>query len=524
MKDDESVHPFSFSLTPFYRVWGVVTGPLDGSADSRHDGAATDHHRPMDPQHVSFAMSYRASTVLLLVAVLAGCGADVTTPTSSEVDEDKAGTHAQPAVPAADGPVTCPKCTFEPRLYTRRTATPVTEVVQFPGNPAGAYIIEISDLGTRGANASVDLNGKPLNVRSGQLRQDVILDWQNTLHIRLTGKPGSQLSVRVFQEIASVSVTPSAPRSRIGSPLQFSAVAKDRNGVSIPRQTFAWESRDATIATIHPTTAQATTTGPVHSEAAWRYTTIRTGEGPVTIVAHADGTPGMNGTATWTVVAGFVYSTFRAPLPLDSPNRASRSEPEALRYDVARLQSMAGRCNTETSNTAWRPQGIGGGERQFKQCYPELEHATPTRRWVEPTPFTPGFYQVGSDNNVGLYGRYCGGGHPDGNWMDLARANGYQPKDPIDGMCMEHDRSLENHELDPFKNAAAGGCILRYGIETETLYEEGVRVAPGSARWNAFWNAWPAMAEARAHWINESKRICFGLIYTKFLEDRGVTL
>jgi hypothetical protein len=397
--------------------------------------------------------------------------------------------------------------------------------VQFAGNPAGAYIIEISDLGTQGANASVELNGRPLNARSGELRQDVILDWQNTLHVRLTGKPGSQLSVRVFQEIASISVTPGAPRSRIGAPMQFSAVAKDRNGVSIPRQTFTWESRDATIVTIHATSGQATTTGPVHSDGAWRYKTISTGEGAVTIVAHAVGAPGMTGTATWTVVAGFVYSTFRAPLPLNSPDRAGRSEPEVLRYDVARLQSMAATCNTETLNTAWRPRGFGGtGERQFKQCYPALEHETPTRQWVDPTPFTPGFYRLGADNNVGLYGRYCGAGHPDGNWMDLARANGYQPKDPIDGMCMEHDRSLENHELDPLKNAAAGGCILRYGIETETLHEEGVRIQPGSARWNAFWNAWPAMAEARAHWLVETKRICFGPIYSNFLTDRGLTL
>jgi hypothetical protein len=523
MKDEETrfvrhassliPHPSSLVLGPFLNLWtapGVVG--MICAVD------AADRHHPSTDLSLSFTMSYRYLAATLLALFLAGCSGDATTP--SELDEDQAGTDAKQGVPASAAQVACPACTFEPRLFTRRTGTPVTEVVQFPGNPAGAYIIEISDLGTQGANASVELNGRPLNVRSGQLRQEIIVDWQNTLHIRLTGKPGSQLSVRVFQEIASVTVTPGAPRSRIGNPLQFTAVAKDRNGVAIPRQTFTWESRNATIATIHVTSGQATTTGPVHSTAPWRYKTISTGEGAVAIIAHADGAPGKNGMATWTVVAGFVYSTFRAPLPLDSPDRAGRSEPEAIRYDVARLQSMAGICASETGNTAWRP--LGTGERQFKQCYPELEHATPTRQWIPPTPFTPGFYRFGTDNNVGLYGRYCGGGQPDGEWMAFARAPGYQPKDPIDGMCMEHDRSLENHELDPVTNAAATGCILRYGIETETLYEEGVRVPAGSARWNAFWNAWPAMAEAREHWIAESKRICFGPIYNGFLSDRGL--
>jgi len=52
--------------------------------------------------------------------------------------------------------------------------------------------------------------------------------------------------------------------------------------------------------------------------------------------------------------------------------------------------------------------------------------------------------------------------------------------------------------------------LVRYGIETETLHEEGVRIQPGSARWDAFWSAWPAMAEARAHWLIETAKICLG--------------
>jgi hypothetical protein len=463
-------------------------------------------------------MLRRPSADLLLVLALLGCQADMTTTPSESNDPDIAGVAA--VDPTAGSVLVCPACTFEPRLFTRSTGTPITEVVEFPGNPAGAYIIEIDDLGTQGANASVELNGERLNVRSGKLRQDVVLDWENALHVRLTGKPGSKLSVRVFQEVASVTVTPGAARSRIAAALQFTAVAKDRNGVEIPRQTFTWESRNLTIATIDAMTGLATTTGAVHNMAAWNYKTISTGEGAVEIVAHADGTTDKNGMATWTVVAGFVYTTFQAPLPVESPNRASRPERLGFRYDTPRLQSMAATCASESHNLAWRPQLGGTGERQFKQCYPRLELETPTRNWVPPTPFSDGFYVYGSDNNIGLYGRYCGGGQPDGEWWVRAWQPGYQPKDPIDAMCMEHDRSEDLHEI-PASQFVKAGCILRYGIEAETLDEEGVRIQPGSARWNAFWSAWPAMAEARAHWIDWADN-CAGPIYTNFLRERGL--
>jgi len=461
-------------------------------------------------------MDSRASAAaLLLAAFLAGCQTDMAT-TSSDLD-DPSGIDAQ---------VACPSCTFEPQLYTRRTSIPVTEVIEFPGNPAGAYTIEVSDLGTRGANASVELNGEPLNVRSGNLKQDVVLDWENALHVRLTGKPGSRLAVRVFQEVASVEVTPDAPRSRIAATLQFTAVAKDRNGVEIPRQTFTWESRNLTIATIGAATGLAATTGQVYDMNPWSYKTISTGEGPVEIVAHADSTDGKLGTATWTVVAGFVYTTFQAALPEDSPNRASRPASVPYHYDFSRLQSMAATCAAESQNTAWRPQAPPGvGERQFKQCYPALETETPTRYWVPATLFTAGYWVYGgSDSNVGLYGRYCGGGQPDGEWWTRAWQPGYQPKDPIDAMCMEHDRSEDLHELNAFTNAAGAACIVRYGIEAEQLHEEGVRIQPGSARWDAFWSAWPRMLEARDHWLKETAKICFGPVYNIFLDNRGLTL
>ncbi len=468
-------------------------------------------------------MHARASAVAVLVALLAACGTDTTSPTA-ELDDaaSRNGGRGGTPGPVASAPAECSTCTFEPRLFTRQTGTPVTEVVTFGGNPAGAYIIEVDELGTRGANSTVVLNGNLIEVQDGYLKRDIVLDWQNTLEVRLTGKPGSQLAVRIFQEIASIDVTPGVARSRIPAMLQFAAVAKDRNGVTVPGQTFTWASGNSTIATIGAS-GLATTTGPRYNMASFFYKHTSTGEGEVDVVATLDGTPGMTGAATWTVVSGFVYMTYQAARALSSAKRHERLTSVPYRYDIPRLQSMASTCATESANTHWRDQAIGGiGERQFKQCYPALELETPTRNWVPPTPFTDGFYVYGSDNNVGLYGRYCGGGQPEGDWWTMAGNGNYQPKDPIDALCMEHDVSEGLHDLDATANFAAAACIVRYGIEAERLYEEGVRIAPGSARWNAFWSAWPQMAASRAHWLRETSKICFGPIYNSFLSDRGL--
>jgi hypothetical protein len=181
---------------------------------------------------------------------------------------------------------------------------------------------------------------------------------------------------------------------------------------------------------------------------------------------------------------------------------------------------MSAACAAESSTIAWRE--FGTVERKFHQCYNELSLFNDTREWVPPTPLTNGFYIAGPPApNVGLYGRYCGGGQPDGEWWNgLATAGNYQPIDPIDGVCMEHDRSLAHHN----ENAAGAQatCIVRYGIEQEQLYEEGVLVEPGSERWNEFWSRWPDMARSRAHWLVTTRETCTPLVYAVFLAERGL--
>jgi len=460
-------------------------------------------------------MRCRQTAGLLVLAVVVGCEADLTTPASSDTSANES--EVTTASSTVD-PDTCLTCTFEPRQLTRGTGQPLTEVVEFAGNPAGAYTIEFDDHGSRGGQTNVELNGKRIHVRSGVVRQAVALDWDNVLKVRLAGKPGSRLDVRVFQEIASVAVTPATVTSRLPATLQLEAVALDRNGVAIPRQTFTWASHRLMVATVDQD-GLASTVGPVADMHAWNYKTISTGVGDVGFVARADGTH-MSGSATWTVTAGFVYTTFQAPRSIEDPNHANRPFAVAYSYDSTRIAGMIDTCGVETYNIKWRPQQAPGiGERQFRQCYLRLETETPTRHVI-------GNIEIsGSDSNVGLYGRYCGAGQPDREWWELALAPGYQPLDPIDAMCMEHDRSEVLHDLHAIFDAATAACIVLWGIEADQLHEDGVRVARNSPRWNVFMNTFRDLADARAHWLHDTARACnnnVAQIYDNFLQDRGL--
>ncbi|MGH7470848.1 MAG: hypothetical protein ACRENP_23115 [Longimicrobiales bacterium] len=457
-------------------------------------------------------------TGLLLVLSMAACDADRTTRPDGLTPNENFGA-ATNGVGATSS--ICPTCAFGPQLYTRAKGQPETHTHTFPGDPAGAYIIEIDDFGDQGANALVVLNGQGLSPPSRYTRKAVSLKANNDLRVTLTGKPGSRLKVRVFQEVHSVTVTPHLSYTRMPARQQFTAVARDANGVVIPRQTFEWRSSDLTIATIDTNTGLATTTGSKLDGVKWQYKTISTGEGTSQIVARATGTS-VEGSVPWKISPGFVYITYRAALPLNSANRSQRKDPEALRYDEARLRTMADRCDVEKDNEEWWPW-TGNSERLFSQCFPVLKRSNLSRR---PGPF--GGYIFSDASNIGLYGRYCGAGHPDQDFFhDFANVGNYEPRDPIDAVCMEHDAQKDNHELSTSNavDIVLATCIVRYGIESEELYEDGVRIQRGSARWTAFWDAWPAMAETRRHYLIDTSASCQnGPIYDKFLSDRGLSM
>lgn len=469
--------------------------------------------------------AYRGTAGLVPLFALFACSID--RPTAPDLRASAESISASSA--ALNGSSTCPACTFGPRSYTRTTGQPVTETSTFAGNPLAAYIIEIDDHGSQGANATVVVNGRSLDARSGHIREPITLQANNQLQARLTGKPGSTLEISIFQEVHSVTVTPNLGLTRMPATQQFVAVAGDANGQPIPNQTFAWQSSDATIATIGASSGLATTTGAVNSTLRWSYNTISTGEGTAEITARAIGTE-VQGSVPWRISAGFVYSTFRASLPLASPNRSSRPSPVPLRYDAARLITMRDRCQVESNNESWQ-DFAAGGELLFLQCFPTLEITNLHRFTILGVTF---FDRI---PNVGLYGRYCGAGHPGEEfYQQHANVGSYQPKDPIDAMCMEHDAQEDNHELstsDPAESVLAL-CIVRYGIEAERLFEDGVRVLPGSTRWNVFWNSWQPMAVARQHFLDLSRATCTddttlpggGTVpgpYSVFLFQRGLT-
>ena len=56
----------------------------------------------------------------------------------------------------------CQACIFGPRLYVRSTGSPKSVTSTFSADPEADYIIDIDDMGSQGANGTVELNGVTL--------------------------------------------------------------------------------------------------------------------------------------------------------------------------------------------------------------------------------------------------------------------------------------------------------------------------------------------------------------------------
>lgn len=102
---------------------------------------------------------------------------------------------------------------FGPRTYSRTVGGPVTDRSTILGDPAADYIVEIDDGASQGADGSVTLNGEVLlalrtrsNVGPRHIRRAVTLGTTNTLEVRLTGKPGSTLTVSILGGAKTIGV------------------------------------------------------------------------------------------------------------------------------------------------------------------------------------------------------------------------------------------------------------------------------------------------------------------------------
>jgi Tol biopolymer transport system component len=110
----------------------------------------------------------------------------------------------------------CEAATFGPRTFTRGAGEPISETFSISANPQAEYVLDVSDNDSRGANASVILNGVE-QVPSGldgsrrfDVHRSVTLGAQNTLVVRLTGATGSTLTVAI-----SCTSTPPQPAAEI---------------------------------------------------------------------------------------------------------------------------------------------------------------------------------------------------------------------------------------------------------------------------------------------------------------------
>jgi uncharacterized protein YjdB len=113
------------------------------------------------------------------------------------------------------------------------------------------------------------------------------------LIVAVSGNAADTSTVRVRQEVATVSVSPARATLAVGDSVRLTATAVDANGVVVEGVGFTWTSSDAPVAAVST-----------------RGTVIGVEQGTSTVTAAADG---KTGTATITVDAG------SAPPPPSSP-------------------------------------------------------------------------------------------------------------------------------------------------------------------------------------------------------------
>jgi hypothetical protein len=146
---------------------------------------------------MSFVRPIRSCAVVALL-VLGGCAQDpLTSPSRLPADAPRtAGPLGTSPAPGGDP--------FGPVTYVRSAGKPTLEASTFPADPGGRYVITIDRDPRPGANASITLNGQVLvapgatdDTVTGPIQLPVSLAAQNTLAVRLTGRPGSTFTLTI---------------------------------------------------------------------------------------------------------------------------------------------------------------------------------------------------------------------------------------------------------------------------------------------------------------------------------------
>ena len=99
----------------------------------------------------------------------------------------------------------CSDCRVGPVTFVRQQGAPMVVTRTFAATAGQTFVVDLDDLGSKGADASVALNGVTLLPSRGDgagparhYREMVTAQSNNTLEIRLVGKPGSMLRVAVW--------------------------------------------------------------------------------------------------------------------------------------------------------------------------------------------------------------------------------------------------------------------------------------------------------------------------------------
>ena len=106
----------------------------------------------------------------------------------------------------AIAPLPCVSCTFGPATFVRDRGAPVSDTIRFNAVAGMLYVVDVDDLDSRGAAATVELNGTVLmpsgsaapDSGSRHVNRTMTLGIDNTLVVRLIGKPGSLVRVAVW--------------------------------------------------------------------------------------------------------------------------------------------------------------------------------------------------------------------------------------------------------------------------------------------------------------------------------------
>lgn len=158
--------------------------------------------------HASALPSFRKHCWVWLISVTALLGA-CEEPTSIE-DRWELSQPGRYATLNAD----CAACIVGPRVFFRGKGEPITETIEFQGTSDASYIIDIDDGASQGADGAVTLNGEVLlaprtAMETGprRVRKPITLKTTNQLDVRLTGKPGSVLTITLLGGVESIGAT-----------------------------------------------------------------------------------------------------------------------------------------------------------------------------------------------------------------------------------------------------------------------------------------------------------------------------